>query len=204
MSSFAGQGPAESRPPPGPAGFVIGGVVIALGVAAAIAWAVLGVLHFKDAIDDLHRLPVPGAITVQLDKGRYTVYQEVSSGGSDAARGRVPPSVSVTPALGGPALALSAYEGSLNYDLGGHAGAAVAGFRVERSGRYRVATRAVSSDAADLTVAVGPGLGRRIVGIVAGAAAFFFPLVSLGGGLIIATAIRRRRRRVAPPGVHPL
>ncbi len=55
----------------------VGGALIALGAAGAIAWLVVGLVGLARQVDDFQRVSVPGSDTVTFDDtGGFTLYDE--------------------------------------------------------------------------------------------------------------------------------
>ncbi len=92
------------------------------------------------------------------------------------------------------------HSGSVSYSISGHTGQSVASARVPRDGRYRVVFGADgASPGAEL--AIGPGLGGRIVRIIVGGFAVFLLGAIAGTVLIVVTQARRRRGGQGAAGV---
>ncbi len=95
---------------------------------------------------------------------------------------------------------LADYGGRLTYDFGGHAGQALFTFEIDRPGRYVV--EASSAGRGDL--AVGRGVGGRLVRTVVGAVLLALGGVIVGAIVLIVTAVARHnagRQAGPPPGV---
>lgn len=180
-------GPGRARTSPWP-----GILAIALGIAASTAWFVLGFVGLDRAIGDLERVPVPGQAVVELEAGRQAVYYE-SAEGSDAA---VPGLQIRLVSPDGTAVPVGAHGGKVSYDVGGQGGRSVAGFEVPEDGAYRLTVVPTGAFSPGATLAVGPGVGGRIVRIVVGGVAIVLATVLLGVVLLV----RARRRRTATRG----
>lgn len=182
----ASRGGAPSR-----TGYAIGVAVIALGVVAAVAWFVVQITGFADRVDDLGRVAVPGSGVVALEEGRQAIYYE-GPGGEDAV---VPPlRVRIVPVGGGAPLEVGPHSGSVSYSVGGHAGRSLFGFRAPRDGRYRV-TVATAAAPVSAQLAIGRGVGGRIVSAILGG----FGILAAGGiaGTVIIVVTSTRRSRAA-------
>jgi hypothetical protein len=165
-------------------------VLIAAAVLGAIAWFVVGMVRFGDAVDDLQRVAIPGTADMTLSAGRKSIYYE-GPGGSDAD---VPAlQIQITSLADGQPLAIGGHSGSVSYSISGHAGRSTAGFRVPRDGRHRVAVDAPQGAPPSAELAIGRGLGNRLVGVIVGAIAIFF----VGGGIGAAVLARTSARRSA-------
>jgi hypothetical protein len=187
-AAFGDAGGAARRP--SVAGYWIGGALLGVAVFGAIAWFVLGMMSFGDAVDDLGRVPAPGSGVVELSEGRKAIYYE-SPAGEDAD---VPAlQILIAPAGGGAALPIESHSGNVSYSVSGHAGRSIAGFDVPRSGSY-----GVSADGAGVTpgvaeLAIGKGVGGRIVWVIVGAFAIFFVCAGVGSVILAVTSTRRSR-----------
>lgn len=189
-AAFGAPGPGRARP--SAAGYWLGGVVIALAVAGAITWFVVGMVRFVDALDDLARVDVPGSRVIALGTGRHSIYYE-GPGGEDAV---VPPlRIRIAGVDGGPVLAVGGHSGSVTYSMGGHAGRSINGFGVPRAGRYRVTVDAAERSGAQ--IAIGPGVGGRIVRALVGGFAILLVGGGAGAALIVVTGVRRGRAPAA-------
>jgi len=180
-------------------GYVVGGVAFALAVVAAILVAVFGFMGMVDRVDELQRVPATeaGAAVTLAEPGGYTIYFEapgVSEGLADI------PSVALQPLDGAAPVTLRDYSSKFNYDFGGHDGQAVATFRLDRPGRYRLrasGTGRSGGAGAELAVgrAIGDGVGRALARAVALAGAGLL----VGGGIAVWTAIRQFNSAKPPP-----
>jgi hypothetical protein len=170
------------------AGYWIGGVLVAAGVAAAVLWFFGSLTSLSDDVDGFERAPLPGEATVQLEARKYVLYYE-GSGAEEA----VPAfTVEVLDARTGMPLALEDYGSSLTYSFSGHEGSAQATVTPAQAGAYRVRTtggRGVSGEA----VALGRSLAWPIVRGILGTFAIAAVGIAVGVILIAVTAIRRSR-----------
>ena len=180
--------PDEPRSRPSALGYWVGGALCAAAVAGAILWFVLGIVGFGDDVSGLQRVPVPGRALLELGSGRQAIYYE-SGGGENA---RVPPlRIVLRPVAGGAPVTIGGYSGSVKYSISGHAGRSLAGFGISKPGRYRLTVVAPSGAAPDAHLAVGRGLGGRLVRAFVGAIVIFLAGMALGGAMIGVTAARR-------------
>ncbi len=144
-------------------------IAVGVGVVAGLVGVVLivtSVIGFIDKVDDFQRVDVPGAETVHLDEGSYTVYAEgVFVGDSDfwSFNGDVEIR-DATERL----VELRPYSSRTTYDVSDHEGFALWSFHADRSGDYRVTT----TGSPGTIVAIGPGIGA---GLFAG----------IGGGILL-------------------
>ena len=169
-------------------------------MVAGVLWGFLGFVSLSDDVKGFERVPVDGGGEITLaGDGGYTIYYESASGNvvEDLPAGQV----SLVPADGGEPVALDDYGGRLTYDFGGHAGQALFTFEIDRPGRYVV--ESTSEGRGDL--AVGPGVGGRLVGTVVGAVLLAVGGVVVGAIMLIVTAVARhnagRQPGSPPPGV---
>ena len=103
---------------------------------------------------------------------------------------------------GGRPVTLSAYDGSLTYSFGGHSGRAFATFDIDEPGTYRLRTETTGVGTG--TVAVGRGVGGRLVATVLGTLLIGAVGLIAGGTTLLVTGIRRgRAKRWAAAGVPP-
>lgn len=173
-------------------GFAVGAAIIALGLAAAVAWFVVGLVGLADAVEDLERVAIPGSGTVTLEEGRAAAYYETDLG-EDAP---VPPlEIRVDAPRGGPPVEVGAHSGEVSYSFSGHSGQSVAGLEVPRDGRYRVTVDAPAGAAPDAEIAVGEGVGGRLVGAILGAIAIVLVGGVAGTIVLVRTASRNARAR---------
>jgi hypothetical protein len=161
--------------------YVAAAAVGAAAVVGAVAWFVSGLAGVGDAVDELSRVPVPGSAVVTLAAGKNAVYYE----------GRGSPAVQLDlQRVDGPPVTIGPHRDDTTYDAGGHHGRSIAGFTLEESGDYRLTVRGEAP--AGGHVAVGKGVGGKIVSAVVGGLGIFFGGLLLCGLLIILTARARR------------
>jgi len=184
-------GGAATPQAPTRAGYWLGAGIVTAGVLAAVVWAVLGIASFSREVDQFQRVPLGETGQVSFSApGGYVIYYE----GGPGSPGGVPDfNVSIRPLDGGEAGDLANYGGSLTYNLGGHAGSAAGTFQVRKPGRFTFQT--TTSSQATGRLAVGRTIGRKLVGVVAGALALGFAGLLVGGAVVIVTAVKRRRVR---------
>ena len=179
---------------PSRTGYWVGGGVAVLGVVGAVLWFVLGLTSFSDEIKGFERVPADGEPRqVDLSRtGSYTAYYEPASGSVDESGPAVDAEV-VGP--DGRNVALKPYVTKLTYDLGGHHGRAVFTFRADATGTYEVR----SSSASEGELAIGRGVGRKLVGSIVGGFAIGLAGLGLGALVLIVTAVRRSSARGRAP-----
>jgi hypothetical protein len=181
--------PARSpRKRPSPVGYWLAAALAVTGVLAAAIWAAVGFVGYTNHIDGFTRANAPGNTTVSIDDpGTYLVYYE-------SARGATPDDlgVAITDPSGRP-VALQGAEYDLRYDVpgrNGRVGTAVAQFRADAAGTYRLS---VERDVPDATVAVGSNVTRSALPSLLGAGALALATCAGAVVLTISTAVRRAR-----------
>jgi hypothetical protein len=176
---------------PGKGGYVLGGLLIALGIIGGIAWGVINGVDFVDAVDDFQRTPVGRVGTVDLDRGDYVIYGE--KGGGDGITA-VLASVRMRPSgEEGNELDIEEYEAEFTYDVGNRNGRAEFTVEIPDDGEYEILAEGISSGAT--TVAVGPSVAGKLVSAIVGALLIGGIGVVVGVILMIVTGVRRRKFR---------
>jgi hypothetical protein len=191
-----------------PAGYWIGGLVLVVGVGAAVVWFVASVVGLITAPDDFQRVAVPGRAAVTLGEGRWVVYSEGPAGTdwpSNADRNAfervtgTAPTVRVSDPLGR-ALPMVGTDFE-SYEWSGRQGQAIYEFEVADAGIYTVETftePSVRGDARD--VAIGrPLFGAGLFVGLAGAALVALVSATVGVTLIGVTAARRSSAKRGHP-----
>jgi hypothetical protein len=179
---------------PSLAWYWVAGAIGVVGVLAAAVVAVVGVVGFIDRIQTFQRVAVPGVAELTLEEGGYVVYHEAPGVDDDGGPAVPAPEVTVTSAADR-RLPLSDYNGSFTYNAAGHEGRAIATFRVDEPGVYRLGVEA--GDGATGTVAVGPGLGWGFASAVVAALLIFFVSLGIGAVIALVTGLRRSQARPA-------
>jgi len=188
-----------SASPVGPARFWY--VVAGAAVAGSVVWLVLGLLlGFRSVsreVEGFQRVPVPGEAVVSFtEPGGYVLYFEGLL--ATEAPLEVPfPEFTLVPVGRSEEVPIRPYEGSMTYQLGGHAGRAVGTFHIDQPGSYRLRADGVPLGG-HADIAVGPSIGGAIVRTVllalSGAATLFIG----GTALAVVVAVRRSRSRRPP------
>lgn len=176
---------------PGKGGYVLGTLLIIVGVVGGIAWGVVNGIGFSDAIDDFERVPVDEVGTIELEAGDHVVYGERNGGtGITAVLGdvRMRPS-----GEGNDELELQRYVAEFSYDIGGRAGRAQYTVDIPEDGEYDIQADGISGSAT--TVAVGPSVAGQLVSAIVGALLIGGIGVLAGIVILIVTGTRRRRFR---------
>lgn len=177
-----GRGPARGW-------YWLAGALALAGVASAIAWFVLGFGRLNDSIEDLERVPIPGAATLELGEGRHTIYYERTEASPDSASDAPELDIRVA-AVGAGEADLTTHLGNVTYSLDGRAGASLEGLRVSRAGSYRIE---VAGEApADARLAVGRGIGRGIFGLLLVTFALLLGPPAVGAAIALTVFLLRR------------
>jgi uncharacterized protein DUF2510 len=175
---------------PSAAGYWIAGLVALVGLVGGVALIAASIGGIVANVKRLERIPAPGQRVLTLPAGKHAVYIESSQRPPRPEAVRV----AVRDAATGRRLALAPYASSLTYRSGNRSGLAAYTFTAQRRGRYQVA--ASSPQSADVTVVVGPPLGRRLVSSITGAVGGFgLLLLGLVAGIVIALITASGRRR---------
>ena len=181
-------------------GSAVGGVIFLAAATAAILIAIYGFKGMIGRVDELQRVPASeaGAAVTLTEPGGYTIYYEAP--GVNESPGRLP-SVAVQPVDGAAPVEVRDYSSEFTYDFGGHEGVAVATFRLERPGRYRLRASGGGAGGGELAVgrAIGDGVGRALARAVAIGGLGLL----LGGGIAVWTAIRQYKYKSAHPTRPP-
>jgi hypothetical protein len=174
---------------PSAAGYILGAILIVLGIGGGIAWGVTNGIAFFDAIDDFERAPVGDIETMDLEAGDMVVYGERSGGdGITATLGNTR-----LRQAGGDELTLEDYEAEFTYDNGTRAGRAEFTVEIPEDGEYEIIAEGIPGAAT--TVAVGPSVADKLVSAIVGALLIGGIGVVLGVILLIVTGVRRRKFR---------
>jgi hypothetical protein len=200
-------GPGGSRRV-SPAGYWIGGLVLVVGLGAALVWFGVAVAGLVTAPDDFQRVAVPGRADLALGEGRWVVYSEGPVGSdwpADADRNAferatgTAPTVRVTDPLGR-ALPMLGTDFE-SYSWGGRQGQAIYEFEVADAGIYTVETFTEPSIRGDAReVAVGrPLFGAGLFVGLAGGVLVGLVSAAVGITVIAVTAARRSSARRGHP-----
>jgi hypothetical protein len=200
--NMTGSGPSKK-------GYLLGGLIMAVGVIGAIVWFAVGFTSFADTIDGFQRVSANGQGEVTFDEtGGYVVYYE-APGADD---GDIPDGqVLLTPADSDEPVPLERYDSELSYNDGDHSGYAVVTFDIDQPGAYILESE--SDGNGDL--AVGRSVASKLVTTLVGSFALGGLGVVVGAILLIVTYVRRRNARTRggsgyapgypppPPGYPP-
>jgi hypothetical protein len=192
------QGPIK----PGKRWYWIGGLLIAAGIAAAIALLAVWAVRTSDTVDKFARVRVPpeGA-TTGLDfkkAGTYTIYYEWRSevDGQRIDNGdHTPPSQLAIEVTGpdGKVQQTASEDEDITFSFNDKVGRAVQKVDIPAPGSY---VMKVSSNATDpFAIAVGKGVIRTIVPFALIGLGSFLLGLALGLTAIIVTAVKRGRRK---------
>lgn len=177
-------------------GYWLGGGLIVLAVAGAIAWAVLAFASISGTVDDFIRVAAGDGDIVTLQARTYVVYAEGPNADVVAPSLRV----EIRDVDSDRALSFDDPASSVTYSFGGHTGSAEATVTPPRAGDYVVSVE--QSPGTD-GVALGDSIATSLVGGIGGAVAIGAVLGLAGLILIVVTAVRRGTRRPPPPATPP-
>ena len=129
------------RKEPGKAGYIVGAILLFIGVAGGIALIAWGAYSVVDRVNHYQRVSVRTGGTVTFsDTGRYNAFYEAP--GINDRRSDVPPLQIELVGPGGVRKVLSATEGSNGtddtYSFGDHDGIRLTRFDIDQPGRYQV------------------------------------------------------------------
>ena len=169
---------------------------VALAVLlAGVAWAVVASIVLFGRVDSFLRVPDPGQGTISLThSGGYVIYYE----GPGASNGNVPAgNIRVIPESAGAAVkSITAFSGSMTYQIGSREGTAVAHLQIAAPGRFLV--QATSSGAPPGShLAIGSNISGGIVAIVL--PALVLTLAAVGGAIVVAVVRHTRIKRARLP-----
>ena len=169
---------------------------VALAVLlAGVAWAVVASIVLFGRVDSFLRVPDPGQGTISLThSGGYVIYYE----GPGASNGNVPAgNIRVIPESAGAAVkSITAFSGSMTYQIGSREGTAVAHLQIAAPGSFLV--RATSSGAPPGShLAIGSNISGGFVAIVL--PALVLALAAVGGAIVVAVVRHTRIKRARLP-----
>jgi hypothetical protein len=186
---------------PGRLGYLVAVLVALTGVGVTGLVALPALLQ---AGEGTQRMVAPGEMEVLLSEpGTYTIYYEhraVLDGRVFATSGADVSSLSVAvEEVGtGESITLTAPRQNVEYELKGHAGRAVFNFAAAQPGSYILsASYPPGVQGPEVVLAVGQGVGRRIVTGVLAAIGIPFIAITLASAIASVTYLRRRRARAA-------
>lgn len=207
----------DARPRPSKAWYGAAAAVATVGIALA-SWGVwTGVAGFL-AIAEFPRVDVPGQAEVALEAGSYTVYyeapgvaghdewdQDTFAGGSRSGDAGVP-ALDVTmeavdgaqPVVLEPRLTSSTYQ--IDGSSGPIEGRSTWQFHLDRAGSYLVTVSAEDDTGPPAAIAIGPGMGRGVVGMVVALFAAFWLVLAAGLTAGITALMRYSRGRASRAG----
>ena len=188
--------PGTAPPPARPStrGYWLGGGLLAAVTAGAVVWVVLAFVGWAHHLDGFQRVTVPGSATVHLDRPTTRVLYYERQGDASATD---PTGIQVT-GPGGAVVLVERYGADLRYDVpggSGRVGRAVASFRADRPGDYRVAVDVTAGTPPGSTLAMGDDVMWEVAPHLVGAAALFLVGAAAGVGLLVLTRTRRAPAR---------
>jgi hypothetical protein len=169
---------------------------VALAVfLAGVVWVVVALVVLFGKVDSFPRVPDPGQGVISLThSGGYVIYYE----GQGASNGNVPAgNVRVIPESAGAAVkSITAFSGSMTYQIGSREGSAVASLQIAAPGRFLV--QATSSGAPPGShLAIGSNISGGILAAVIPAVVLM--LAAIVGAIVVAVVRHTRIRRARLP-----
>ena len=182
---------------PGKKWFVVGALLIALGVGGGVALGIGGFASVTRTVDHFARFDVKGGgtiATLRMPKGgEYFVYYE-RRGSNTLSSADIPKGLDVT--MAGPdgrqvPFVLDRRERS--FSVNDRTGISVGRLTIPTAGSYKLTAKAAGPDT--FTLAVGKGVNARLVGYVLGGLAIAIVGFGLGLAVLIVTGVKRGRRK---------
>lgn len=205
-----------ARPRPSKTWYWAAAALAAVGIVLA-SWGIwTGVAGFL-AIGDFPRVDIPGQAEVALEPGSYTVYYETpgvaghdewgGDGFDDGSRvgdaGLPALDLTMEPVNGAQPVTLESRLTTSTYHVDGSRGPlegrSVWQFHLDRAGSYLVTVSADDDTGPPAAIAIGPGIGRGIVGMVVAFFAAFWFLLAAGLVAGITALVRHSRARASRP-----
>ena len=169
------------------AGYWIALAILVVGVVSAVVWGIESVAEVADRADRFPHAAAPGEVVVQVtEAGDQMVY---FSGAPDASHTALGLEV-VGP--DGSSLPLTPYERSLDVDIAGRAGRAVATFSADAPGTYTVKSDPIAGYGG--TVAVGENVVKQLLPDALGSLALAWVSVLVAVAVASVTLVLRSRR----------
>lgn len=203
-----------ARPRPSKTWYWAAAALATVGVVLA-SWGIwTGVAGFL-AIADFPRVDIPGQAEVALEPGSYTVYYETpgvaghdewdEDGFDDGSRvgdaGLPALDLTMEPVNGAQPVTLESRLTTSTYHLDGSRGPlegrSVWQFHLDRAGSYLVTVSADDDTRPPAAIAIGPGIGRGVVGMVVALFAAFWFLLAAGLVAGITALVRHSRGKAA-------
>jgi hypothetical protein len=185
---------------------VVGSLLIAAGVVAAIGLIVTGVVITSNKVDKFARVLAPGTAPLTFKHaGDFTIYYEYRSDlgteGVFDTSSDPPLGLTITmTAADGTAVPVRRSTNEVSFSFNGRAGKSVAKVTIPSAGDYTMVSTTPGSDTR-FVLAVGPSVLGALVGFIVSGLVVGFLLVAGGIALVIVVAIKRSRRKRAQRGV---
>ena len=201
---MSNQANASAKLKPSGIWFLIGSLLIAVGIAGFITLLVVGLQRTSKAVDNFARFVVPKEGTVakiRVDQpGTYTLYYEFQSkvdGVTYKAAQDVPADLKIVAKTdAGDELPVTPASNEVNFSFSGTAGHSVSSVRIPARGSFSVQVPGGNANA-PYVVSMGKGVLGRLAGYVLGGLAIG-AIGGLGGlATLIVTGLRRRNNRRA-------
>ena len=175
------------------------------GLAAVIfvaGWALFAVILWKSLSgigEGMQQVVVPGSAELTLAKpGSYTIFHEyesvVGSRIYSASRGVPGLECSLRSKATGASVEISPSHSNSTYSMARRSGVSVLDFRIDQPGIYILTAGYPSGqEGAETVLAVGQGIGLRIVGGILGSMAVVFGCIGLSVAIAVYTGVKRYR-----------
>lgn len=192
---------------PGRKWYGVAGVVLVASLAAFAFFLFTQIRGIGDAFD---RFVVPGTAEVEVEEaGRHTIFHESTStvDGTVYRVGDVTGLEIEVLSPSGERVEVGSPTGSMNYQVGGREGVAIATFVADGPGAHRITAEYRSGSGPETVLAVSRGFGTRIVTTVLGSIGLALGGTFLAVAIAVTTFVLRfrasRRARMAgrPPTV---
>jgi hypothetical protein len=176
----------------------IGVALILAGIGLFVYFLFEGIGHITDS---LTQVVVPGKAELTLNTpGTYTIFLEEQSvvdgqiySTTEAVNGL---KCTVTSQPGEQEITLTRPSASTTYNVGGRSGRSVLQFHIEESGQYELACDYPSgTEGPKAVLAVGTGVGARIVRTIGLSFAAIFGGIICGGAVVVAVLVMRERAK---------
>jgi hypothetical protein len=175
------------------------GVAALLFVAGWVLFAVILWTSLSGINEGMQQVVVPGSAELNLDKaGSYTIFHEHESAVGNriysTSRGVPGLESSLRSKATGAPVELTRSFSNTKYSMGGRSGTSYLSFRIEQPGVYILSAEYPHGVEGDETVlAVGQGIGLRIVAGVLGSLAVVFGCIGLSVAIAAYTGVKRYR-----------
>jgi hypothetical protein len=174
------------------------GLAILIIIVGFIAFAGFIFTSVSDMGESLNQLEVPGSADLDLEEpGEYTVFYENQTyfNGKYYSTGEQIPSlqIQVSEIATGSYLTTYPPPGSFAYDFGSRSGRAIASFKVDRPGTYRINASYSEGPGPDVVLAVGKGIVEGIFSSILTSLAVLLGSIAVAAIISFVTYTRRKK-----------